>query len=241
MPPRLGIGVMNASALRKIVEEDSEPVRVAPDLLSAFDRGRVGVTHNPRSRAFGIALTAGIHALLIAGFLFAGPSLVKVIPRDLMVVSLEHETVKPADLPPPPKLEKIVLPQVEIPEFSIDTPPPATAITAAPPKPAAVTPTAAPNESKSYFARLLAKLYSHKRYPEAARLKREKGVAVIRIVMERNGTVTSVTLVNSSGSAALDAEAVALPMRAQPLPAMPDSMTQERLTMNVNVDFLRIH
>jgi protein TonB len=236
----MGSVVMNASALRRIVEEDSEAVSVALP-LSGFERQH-GSEQNKRFRPAGIGLAIGVHVFLILGFLVAGPSIIKKMPTELTVVSIAPEQQEKVDLPPPPKLQPIVQPQVEMPQVVIDTPPQQTTITVTPPKPVAqVSTPVSVSDNKSYFSRLLAKLYSYKRYPEAARLKREKGIAVIRIVMERNGMVSGVTLVKSSGSDTLDQEALALPTRAQPLPSMPDSMTQQQLTMNVNVDFTRIN
>ena len=231
---------MNASALRRIVEEDSQSVFARPT-LSGFDRGHVAAQSNPRSRVTGLCLAVAVHAILIVGFLVAGPSIVKVVQPDLMVVTLQPENVAPPETPPQTKLEPVVMPQIEAPDIAIETPVAPTTITVAQPKPVVTPPVSAAPSNSDYFKRLLGKLYSYKRYPEAARIKREKGVAVIRIVMERDGTVSGVTLVKSSGSEALDQEAVSLPMRAQPLPAMPENMPQERLTMNVNVDFLRVN
>lgn len=229
---------MNASALRRFAEEDNEIVSVELP-LSGFNREHRAEPRNPRSRAIGIALAAAVHVLLVGGFLVAGPSIVEQLPQELTMVSLSPQSEAKVDLPPPPKFEQVVQPQVAMPDVVIETPAPAP-IAVAPQKPvvAQSTPVSAA-DNKSYFSKLLAKLYSYKRYPEAARLKREKGIAVIRITMLRDGTVSGVTLVKSSGSDSLDQEALSLPMRAQPLPAMPDSLPQDRLTMNVNVDFMR--
>lgn len=230
---------MNASALRRIVTEDSEPVFATPPQLSDFDRGHSKGERSASARSIGLGLAAAVHAVLLIGFFLAGPSIKEIVVPNLTVVTLQPETVAPADLPPAPKLEPVAMPEVEAPDIIVQDAVAPTTISVAPPPPAEAVAPPSPASNQDYFGRLLAKLYSYKRYPEAARLNREKGVAVIRIVMERDGTVSGVTLIKSSGSEALDQEAVSLPMRAQPLPAMPASMPQERLTMNVNVDFLR--
>ena len=65
------------------------------------------------------------------------------------------------------------------------------------------------------------RLQRAKRYPDAARERNEEGVATVAFTLTREGEVLSATLVHSSGSAELDAEAVALVYRAAPLPAIP--------------------
>jgi TonB family protein len=60
-----------------------------------------------------------------------------------------------------------------------------------------------------------------KHYPETARQRRAKGIAVIGFVLDESGQITSVSLLRSSGEADLDAESVALVNRAAPFPPPP--------------------
>ena len=60
-----------------------------------------------------------------------------------------------------------------------------------------------------------------KHYPETARQRRAKGIAIIGFVLDESGQITSVSLLRSSGEADLDAESVALVNRAAPFPPPP--------------------
>ncbi|MGH6800095.1 MAG: TonB family protein, partial [Methylocella sp.] len=60
-----------------------------------------------------------------------------------------------------------------------------------------------------------------KHYPETARQRGAKGIAIIGFVLEESGRVASVSLLRSSGEADLDAESVALVNRAAPFPPPP--------------------
>ena len=55
--------------------------------------------------------------------------------------------------------------------------------------------------------------------------------------IDRNGHVISRHIVKGSGFADLDAEVLALVERAQPMPAFPPSMTEERLDLTVPIRF----
>ncbi|HEX3494228.1 MAG TPA: TonB family protein [Methylocella sp.] len=60
-----------------------------------------------------------------------------------------------------------------------------------------------------------------KRYPETARQRRAKGIAIIGFHLDEAGQIASVSLLRSSGEADLDAESVALVNRAAPFPPPP--------------------
>ena len=70
----------------------------------------------------------------------------------------------------------------------------------------------------------MARLAQARRYPTAARARREEGVARVRFTVSREGRVSGVTLAGSSGSSALDREAMDTVRRAQPLPPVPAGM-----------------
>lgn len=69
-------------------------------------------------------------------------------------------------------------------------------------------------------ASVMAALARAKRYPDGARDRGVEGRAVVTFTLSRDGTVGSVRLARSSGVAALDAETLAMPLRAR-FPAMP--------------------
>jgi protein TonB len=68
-------------------------------------------------------------------------------------------------------------------------------------------------------------------------MRREEGTAAARIVIGRAGNVVSARLEQSSGSAALDSEALALIERAQPLPALPDDYAANTMELVVPLRF----
>ena len=59
----------------------------------------------------------------------------------------------------------------------------------------------------------------------------------IRFTSDREGRVRSVRLERPSGFDALDREALALPMRASPLPKPPESVTGNRIELTVPIEF----
>ncbi|MQY44965.1 TonB family protein [Rhizobiales bacterium RZME27] len=74
--------------------------------------------------------------------------------------------------------------------------------------------------------RLAAHLERRKRYPAAARSKREEGTVYVRFQIDNSGNVLSVSLSRSSGSSALDQEVLALVKRASPVPAPPTGVNK---------------
>lgn len=118
----------------------------------------------------------------------------------------------------------------------------APAPTLAPPAP---TPTShsqgiTPSQRRSrntWEKRLVVHLDKHKRYPEAARASKAAGEVVVEFVMDRAGVVQSHRIVRGSGHAALDAEAVALLVRAAPLPLPPVDVHGENFHLVVPIRY----
>lgn len=88
-----------------------------------------------------------------------------------------------------------------------------------------------------YAAQIQAWLARHKDYPRRARMRRQEGIALLYFVVDRSGQVLRAQLQQSSGHDLLDREVMAMIQRAQPLPRMPDSMSQPTLEMVVPVEF----
>ncbi|GGF74428.1 hypothetical protein GCM10007301_37820 [Azorhizobium oxalatiphilum] len=172
------------------------------------------------------------------------------------VVEEQPPIEKLPDLPPPPPIAEAVLPT---PRPVIPDPPPpekrkpepkkerkasrrpAAPVTSAAPRSDAqeAAATAAPSQGDSasrsqqradWASLVSGRLNRFKRYPPGAS---ERGVAQVRFSMDRSGNVLSSSLVRSSGSAALDAEAVELPRRASPFPPPLSGGTQV-LTVPIN-------
>jgi protein TonB len=59
-----------------------------------------------------------------------------------------------------------------------------------------------------YLTRVMMTIGLNRRYPLKALANREKGTVVVHIHLSRDGSVLDVTIIRSSGSAALDAEAL---------------------------------
>lgn len=114
---------------------------------------------------------------------------------------------------------------------------------AAPPLVSASTttaPTAAAVRSASAVSwkrKIALHLQRNKRYPAAAQTRREHGVARVAFLIDRLGHVVSSTVVQSSGSAALDKETLDLLQRAQPLPTPPSDVPGSQFAFNVPVRF----
>ncbi len=88
----------------------------------------------------------------------------------------------------------------------------------------------------TWEALLLAHLEKHRRYPAAARARREQGIAHVMFRMNRQGQLLSASIARSSGSAALDRAALDTLRRAQPLPPIPADKP-DPLELSVPVEF----
>jgi protein TonB len=138
-----------------------------------------------------------------------------------------------------------------MPEVVLSTPPPPPVITIAPAPPTPVQapiaqipppePATAPSISaadrKAFAVKLFGHLNKYKRYPAAARMRRQEGIVSIRFTMDRAGYVLSYELAKTSGSDALDREAQELLARAQPLPTIPVEFRRDTLDLVVPVEF----
>ena len=93
-------------------------------------------------------------------------------------------------------------------------------------------------ERAGYFARLQDWLSDRLKYPHVARARRQTGTASIYFEVDHTGKVQAYELRTSSGHELLDREALAMIKRAQPLPALPEQMRQERLELIVNIEFV---
>lgn len=104
------------------------------------------------------------------------------------------------------------------------------------PTPPAAAPAVRPSNAAAtadWRARLLAHLGRFKRYPAVAQMRRQQGVAYVRLTLMPNGAVQGVRLQTSSGVESLDEEAVALIHRAQPLPVPPDDDSPHELVVPI--------
>lgn len=101
---------------------------------------------------------------------------------------------------------------------------------------APIAPRASDNAEMTWEGLLMAHLEKHRRYPAAARARREQGTVYVRFRMNRAGQVLWLRIDQSSGSTTLDRAALDTFRRAQPLPAIPDDKADE-LEIALPVEF----
>jgi periplasmic protein TonB len=168
------------------------------------------------------------------------PPLVVPPPEPPPEIPPPPELTPPPDVPPPP--EAAPVPDVPPPP---PPPPPRAAAKPAParPRPAAPPPSPAPASSAPgaeprapvpsaapadvigpYRNSLAAHVQPYQRYPALARARREEGLVVLHVTIERDGRIAAMSIEHGSGSESLDREALATLKRADPLPPVPPSL-----------------
>lgn len=80
-------------------------------------------------------------------------------------------------------------------------------------------------------------LERHKEYPRNARIRRQEGVTLLYLKIDRLGQVIDYRIEQSSGYRWLDKEVRAMVKRADPFPALPEAMPQSVLEVVVPVEF----
>jgi protein TonB len=94
-----------------------------------------------------------------------------------------------------------------------------------------------PDALPSWKSALVARLERYKRYPPEAQSRGETGVAQLAFSIDRSGGVHHPHVVRSSGSNALDREAVALAERAAPMPAPPPDVPGAQIPIVVPIRY----
>jgi len=201
---------------------------------------------------FAVVVTA--HALAAAAFLNTPPEDsefgvdVPVVMLDLPE-SLVTSAAPAPDLPPgpmeeqeseatPPPKEETKAPELEaevaipIPEPPKPEPPSEEKHATAPPQTRA-----APSVVIRWQSQLAAHVERFKRYPPAARSRGDEGTAKVAFTIDHEGRLLNSRIVQSSGSASLDNETLAMLARAQPMPRPPDQLSDAELTFVVPVRF----
>ena len=159
----------------------------------------------------------------------------------------EPRPLEPEKLETPPIENPVVaMPETKKAEVKPEKKPPAPRTTAPPRSPthtaripAAPSPGSSnasafsPSGSHMLFWHLL----RYRQYPSSAQSARQEGVVSLTFTMDRNGRVLSRHISRSSGVAALDAEALSMIERAQPLPAFPPSMPESARSFTAPIRF----
>jgi len=94
-----------------------------------------------------------------------------------------------------------------------------------------------PSAARDYFRELMAWLARHKAYPVKAKKAKHQGVVTLEFAIERSGRVLSARVKKGSGYAALDQAALDMVARANPVPAIPDALARERLSLAIPIEF----
>ncbi len=88
-----------------------------------------------------------------------------------------------------------------------------------------------------YFSQLITWLNRHKNYPKRAKRNKQQGIVELRFTINRNGDVLEKSIKTSSGYSVLDRAALKILEAAAPLPALPEGMKKNQLTLIVPIDY----
>lgn len=112
---------------------------------------------------------------------------------------------------------------------------PITLASAAKPQPA--TTAVDTKEKQHYLAALAAKIDRSKYYPLGSRRRGEEGKVVIHFVIQKNGELTEISVVESSGSKRLDAAALKTVRRVTPFRPIPEVLKRDHWPISVPIAF----
>jgi protein TonB len=196
-----------------------------------------------RERVVGAAITILAHVAAGAALLLGLHAAERHPAPPPMMVAIEEKRVTPEKLditmpkftPPPAVTAPAPMFDIAPSPSAINVPPPRIAAPVATPSPV---PSRESGENKaSYLGALLAQLNRFKQYPREAKAAHIEGVVMLHFVMDADGKVVSSEIAKSSGRPVLDAEALALIQRAQPLPAIPPDFPTRTLDAVVPIAF----
>lgn len=90
----------------------------------------------------------------------------------------------------------------------------------------------------SFFSRFKKGVYNVWNYPQESIDKRQQGVAFLKIIVNRDGTIEDVNLIRDSGFERLDREAIAAIFKGQPYGALPPDYPDAQLTINAYFEYI---
>jgi len=91
--------------------------------------------------------------------------------------------------------------------------------------------------TRHYLAALAARINRSKFYPRASRRLGEEGMVVVSFVIQRNGELTDLSIVESSGHRRLDEAALKTLQRASPFDKIPEAIDREQWPISVPIAF----
>jgi len=95
-----------------------------------------------------------------------------------------------------------------------------------------------PSQSgEDYIQEIRREFEEHMSYPKEARTRRLQGVAVVRLIINEDGSLMDIEIVESSGHPVIDNAALQTVRRASPLPRIPESMRVGRLELVLPISF----
>ncbi|HEU5273884.1 MAG TPA: energy transducer TonB [Xanthobacteraceae bacterium] len=149
--------------------------------------------------------------------------------------------------PPQEKVEEEEKPKVEpppVPDAAVTLPQEQAKPEPPKPVPQPTTPTAPPRQRtasaaavRSWQLSIVKQIERHKGYSQRALARRETGTAQLSFSIDREGRLLQNRIVRSSGSEALDEEAMATLRRAQPFPPPPRDLDGATFDFTVPVKF----
>jgi protein TonB len=161
------------------------------------------------------------------------------VGNDAIIVEFQPEQIQTEPTPPVEKVEeKEEPPPVQQSEVMLPLKPevlPEPPREEAPPTPPQ--PTRARANTATWQSQVMNLLEHNKRYPPEARARGEHGAAKFAFRIDGDGHLASSRIIASSGSAALDAETLALLRRVQPFPPPPAEFAGTEMTWVLQFKF----
>ena len=90
---------------------------------------------------------------------------------------------------------------------------------------------------QAYLAALAAQIDRSKFYPRQSRRRQEQGTVVVSFVVERDGRLTDLLVLDSSGFERLDDAAIKTLQKASPVRPIPQTLGRERWSISVPIAF----
>jgi periplasmic protein TonB len=159
------------------------------------------------------------------------------VGNDAIVVEFQPEQIPTEPVPEVQKVEEKPEPLPEQPSEAMLPPQPKPDEQPVPKEetpPAPVVVARAVATVATWRSQLMTILEHNKRYPAAARARDEQGLTQFAFSIDGDGHLLSHRIVKSSGSAALDAETLALLERAQPYPPPPPELAGHEQIFQLN-------
>jgi TonB family protein len=184
-----------------------------------------------KKQGAGAVLTAGIHLLaLLLVFYVVVDTRTPGSPEQSVNVSLTNSVgMSPQDTLQP-KLIQPAQSMVELPQFTVtDT----AALRAMP----VVTASNATQGQSQYLLRLWRFTLQYMRFPRNSLLSGQGGVVLVHVVIDRGGMADLIEIDTSSGNPELDAAALDVIRRAQPLPLFPDNLASDYFSTVIRLGY----